>query len=213
MRWVIDTNVIVQWIMSRYILVHLIQHLRLSGEFESVYCNRYKDSIEFINRVISLSSPSDSFSITELSINEMVSAIRDEARCLLLFAHGIPISKWPSKRVMQDSKLSEKLRIDIYELMMKGLDELVGNGNITILSSAVPSEFETYLDVYSSFILLFPELQTQDAILLTSAVFEKADNFVTLDSGIRKLKQDVSNQYKMEIINPNEALQLLKSQS
>jgi len=212
MRWVIDTNVIAHWLIAEKILDHLVHYFRLTDEFRSVYYNRYKDSIKFVSQVISLSRPSDSFSITELTINELLSAIRDEVRCLLLFVKGVPISKWPSKRIMQEAGLSEKLKADLYQLLMRGIDDLVGNGNISIISSALPSEADSYLDVYSSFILLYPELQTQDAMLLTSAVFEKADYFVTMDSGIRKLKKDVSKRYKIEIINPNESLHNIQSQ-
>ena len=44
-----------------------------------------------------------------------------------------------------------------------------------IVPATSPSDEEDYLEVYSSLVFLYPDLKIQDAILLTTGIFEKTD--------------------------------------
>jgi len=93
-KWIIDTNVAVHWLMVNGILEFLIRQFHLSQEFLDVYKNRYKESCDFVDRVLKLSNNNHTFLITELSVNELFSALRDEIRTIILFVDGIPILRW-----------------------------------------------------------------------------------------------------------------------
>ena len=66
---------------------------------------------------------------------------------------------------------------------MKGLDVLIEN-KIEIIPTISPSDAPDYYEVYSSLIFLSPKLNTQDAILLTTSIFQEINYFVTPDSDL-----------------------------
>ena len=63
----------------------------------------------------------------------------------------------------------------------------------------------------SSLIFLHPDLKTQDAILLTTGIFEECNYFVTTDKALIKLNREIEPQYKMALINTHKALNILAS--
>jgi hypothetical protein len=168
-KWIIDTNVAVHWLMARQILEFLVKHFHLSQEFADVYESRYKESCDFINDILELPQKDNEFLIVELSINELLSGLRDEIRAVILFKEGVPISRWASKRETKEVGLDEELSKDIHRLVLKGFDTLFGGQKIRIVETATPSGESDYLDVYSSLIFLNPMLRTQDAILIATA--------------------------------------------
>lgn len=206
---VIDTNITVHWLMSEKIIDYLIKEFNLTKEFANVYRRRYEPSVIFVNEVLNSKEKRYNFYITELSTNEIFSGIRDEVRSVLLFVKGIPISRWMYKRVTKDVKFKEELSRAIYELAMEGLDVLIEN-KIEIIPTISPSDAPDYYEVYSSLIFLNPELNTQDAILLTTSIFQEINYFVTLDSDLIKLGKRLKEAYNMEVINPQKAIRMIK---
>lgn len=209
-KWIIDTNVAVHWLMVNQILEFLTKHFHLSQEFSNVYKNRYSKSCDFVNKVLELPKNDDEFLITELSVNELFSGLRDEIRTVILFVNGVPISRWAYKRETKEARLTDKLSKSIHELALKGFDTLFGSQKIRIVETTAPSDEPDYLEVYSSLVFLNPELRTQDAILITTAIFERADRFVTTDRDLINLGKELKARYNLEVLQPATALQTVK---
>ena len=208
-KWIIDTNVIVHWLMQKQIMPFAVQHFHLANEFFETYSNRHRRSFDYINQVLGLSGENQQFLITELSLSELFLGIRDEIRCIMLFIGGVPIARWQYKRESKDVNFSEELSKTIYELTLKGFDSLFGEKRIEIIPVASSSEEKTYFDVYSSLIFLYQDLRTQDALLITTAIFEKANYFVTTDSDLVDLGKKLRSKYGLQILLPDTALQII----
>lgn len=209
-KWIVDTNIVVHWLMASQIMQFAIQEFHLGQEFLNVYRNRYKHSFGFINRVLELTENSDTFGITELSLNELFSGIRDEIRTIMLFVRGVPISRWAYKRETMEVRFPEELSRNIYELTLGGFDTLIGSKKIEIIPTTVPSDARYYFDVYSYLVFLNPGLTTQDAILVTTAIFEKADYFVTMDRDVIRLGRKLKDKYDLEVLTPGRAMQTIR---
>ena len=210
---VIDSNIFVHWLMSNYVLEYVVQTKKLSSEFREVYSERYKESVMFIDFILSTRFLRLNFMVIELSLSEIISGIREEARTVILFNTGVPLSRWLSRRETKDAKIPEELGKEIYERTLKGFDQLFQQGGIEIIPTVAPSESEDYFDVYSSLIFYNPELTTQDAILLTTSIFEKANYFVTLDGVLIGLNKPLKNEYDLSVIKPQKALNIIRSGS
>jgi len=208
--FIIDTNVVVHWLMSEKIINYLIEEFNLTDEFRNVYRRRYEQSTNLINNILDSGVDNHNFNITELSTAEIFSGIRDEVRSIILFVKGIPISRWMYKRVTKDVRFEEELSREIYELTMEGFDLLLAEGKIGILPTISPSDVPDYYEVYSSLIFLNPELTTQDAILLTTSIFHNTDYFMTMDRELIKLGKRLKEAYNMHVIKPQRAIQIIR---
>ena len=211
-KWIIDTNVIVHWLMATQIMQFVIEQFRLANEFLDIYQNRYEYSINFVNKALEVPKEEHDFVIVELSLSEIFSGVKDEVRSILLFVEGVPISRWVYKRETKEVKFPEELSKSVYELTSRGLDALFGSNKIGIIPATSPSDEEAYLEVYSSLIFLHPDLRTQDAILVTTGIFGRTNYFVTMDRALIDLRKELTKQYSMEVVHPQRALQILKGQ-
>ncbi len=206
-KWVIDTNIFAHWLMANHMLGFLISHFNLSQEFLKVYQSHTNESNIFINAVLNKTGDKDNiFFMTELSLNEIFSALRDEIRTIILFVNGVPISKWASKRESKEATLSESLSKHIYNLTLKGLDVLISGKRIEIIKTTLSSDEPDYLEVYSSLVFFNPYLKTQDAMLISTAIFEKAKYFITTDKDVLKRSKQMGSNYGLRILNPKDAL-------
>ncbi len=96
-------------------------------------------------------------------------------------------------------------------MTLASFDVLFENHGITIIPEASPWEDDTYWSICSSILFLIRESKTQDATLLTTAILNRADNFVTLDTPlIRSARQVLQDEYRLHLINPTEGLQVLR---
>jgi len=195
--------------MASRILEFAIDKFHLHREFQETYANRYEESISFINKILNTQKNNHDFTIVELSLNELFSGVRDEVRSILLFVKGIPISRWASKRETREVSFQTEMSEEIYKLTSRGIDSLLVSKKIDIIHATSPSDEENYLEVYSSLIFLYPDLKTQDAILVTTGIFEKTDYFVTRDKALLNLRRKISEQYGMEIVRPQKASHML----
>jgi hypothetical protein len=210
--WFIDTNVLAHWVLGEGgVLEFLCEKLELPCDFSSVYIARYRTSLEFINEIMQQrkNGLSDEFYVSALATNELFSAIRDEVRSILLFKGGIPISRWRDSRNNPD--IPEECYEHLYGLTLASFDTLFENHGVTIIPEASPWEDATYWSICSSILFLIRESRTQDAMLLTTAILNRADNFVTLDTPlIRSAKRVLRDEYNLHLINPTEGLQVLR---
>lgn len=73
-------------------------------------------------------------------------------------------------------------------------------------------ESPNYWDVYSSILFMVKEAKTHDATLLTSAILDKADYFVTLDKSlIKNAKKMLSDEYHILLVTPKEAMNIFRA--
>jgi len=208
-KWLIDTNVLVHWLMTNKVMEFAAQEFHLGQEFTDVYRNRYKDSFDFIEKVLQLSKNDHEFFTADLSLNEVFSGIRDEIRSIIMFIKGIPISRWAYKRETKEVSFAEELSRKLYELTAEGFDTLFDK-KIEIIPVTTPSDTRNYFDFYSSLVFLYPMLRTQDAILVTTALFQKASYFVTKDEDLIDLGKELKETYALEVLRPRKAIQLMR---
>ncbi|RLF54554.1 MAG: hypothetical protein DRN28_05070 [Thermoplasmata archaeon] len=210
-RWLIDSNVIVHWVCSESVLPYLIEHFGLTSDFWAVYQKRHNESYMFISSLLK-GENKDEFYVADFSLNEIFMGVRDEARAIKMFIDGIPLSRWPSRRETSQVRLSEDISKSIYEKVMEKFDDLFyGGKRIKLFQTINPADEEGYFEIYSSLIFLYPELKTQDALLLTNAVFLDAKFFVTTDSYLRKkIGRKTEEQYGLKIVKPGSARALLR---
>lgn len=67
------------------------------------------------------------------------------------------------------------------------------------------------MEIYSSILFLIKETKTQDVTLLTTAILNRADYFVTKDERlIKSAKKIINERYGLGIIKPIEAICIIK---
>lgn len=184
----------------------------LSEEFRDVYLARYSPSISFIDAVLSQqnASPTCDFYVSYLVLNEIFSAIRDELRTIILFKNGLPISRWRDGRNFPD--IPEECMEVVYTKIQGTLDVLFENGTIMPLSDEPEENGDNFSEIFAWLIFNNKGTETQDAILLTTAILIKAGYFVTKDDKLRGEVKDILKQrYHIELIQPTSALNRLKS--
>jgi len=193
------------------VLNYLITNFDLSVEFSDVYSKRYENSLNLIEMIINFGKQnnSDEFYISHLAINELFSAIRDELRSIILFKNGIPISRWRDGRNNPDIKSSDYE--SVYKIILESFDILFENQAIVPIHEKSLEDDPNYLEIYSSILFLIKIAKTQDSTLLTTAILNKADYFVTKDEPlIKSAKKLFNDNYGVELISPAHAMQLLK---
>jgi predicted nucleic acid-binding protein len=196
--------------MTNKVLMPLIVNFSLSQEFHDVYKKRFIESCELLDKIQTIKKSDHKFLIEELSIGELFSAVRNEVRTIVLFVSGVPMSRWGNERGFDRENVSESILKQIRDDILKGLEDLAKNEKLQIVETHTPSNDDDFIEVYSSIIFLLPGLQTQDAIILSSAILENADYLVTTDRYLLSLKKVISDQYNLQILKPATALIELK---
>jgi len=210
-KWIIDTNLIVYWLVSSQILPFAITRFGLSEAFLATYKNRYEPSLSFVDKVLEAPKHEGRFSVVELSLNELFSGIRDEIRTIILFVKGVPMSRWAHKRETSEVSFPVDLSEKVHKLTLQGFDILFATKKIAITRTIGPSDFDDYFDVYSSLVFLNPGMKTQDAILIAHAIFDKADHFVTTDESLLKLGKELRKNYGLDVVKPQRALEVMRA--
>jgi hypothetical protein len=209
--WFIDANILVHWVLGKGdVLNFLIDKFHLTNEFFDIYSERYEGSISFIEELIKSGSQneSDEFYVSHLAINELFSGLKDELRSILLFKNGVPISRWRDSRNNPDITSSDYEAI--YETTLKSFDILFGKKAIKYIDEQSQEDNSNYFEIYSSILFLVKEAKTHDSTLLTTAILNGADYFVTKDDVLIKSgKNLIKDSYNLELISPAHALQIL----
>jgi predicted nucleic acid-binding protein len=189
----------------------LCEQSALPDQFFEIYSSRYEPSLTFVNTVIDKKNQkiTDNFFVSHLAINELFSAIRDEMRSILLFNKGCPISMWRNPRYDPIIDATDYERV--YQQTMKAFIPLFEDSVIELMVEQSP-ESPDYWDVYSSILFLVKEAKTHDATLLTSAILDKADYFVTLDKSlIRNAKKMLRDEYNINLVTPKESMNIFRT--
>jgi len=205
--WIIDSNILTYWIMGKFILNWLIvDYFNLSKDLANTYLKRYENSINFIDEAMKQKKKFHRFYIVDLTLNEVFSGVKNEIKSVILFKEGYPLSRWTDRRLHGQIQLDEDFIVRVRDFIYEAFDRLMEKIDILV----TPMNREEYFDVYSSLVLLNITMETQDAILLTTSILEKADYFVTKDeASVGKYKKEIKEQYNLEIISPKQALTIL----
>jgi len=215
--WSIDTNTLVPYLIQKGDILPLLgEHYNISEEFHNVYFQRYNSSINFVEGVINnkkqpFRGPSrDEFFISYLALNEAFSAIREEIRCVIQFSEGFPISKWNLRR--NTVPIPEPIGKEVYERVMGVFEVLLYSKIIEPLSDEPEQNGDYFSDILSSILFNIPKTETQDVILLTTAILNNADYFVTRDERLIKAARDVLLQeYDLKLLTPQDGESVLKT--
>jgi len=211
-RWYIDTNVLAHWVLGHGGVLQLLCHqFSLPDQFFELYKSRYEPSLSFINTIIDKKNQGihDDFFVSHLAINELFSAIRDEMRSIILFNKGCPISMWRNPRY--DPIIDAIDYQAVYKQTLQAFIPLFEDSVIELMVEQSPDN-PNYWDVYSSILFMVKEAKTHDATLLTSAILDKADYFVTLDKSlIKNAKKMLNDEYHILLVHPKEAMNIFRS--
>jgi hypothetical protein len=183
----------------------------LTAEFRDVYTSHYTESISFIDAIVKneISDSRHEFYVSSLAINELFYAMKDELRSIILFNRGMPISRWRDARANPD--IPEKCFRAIYDQTLKSFDLLLGEGSIFYVPERSAASDDEYWSIYAPLLFLMKDAKTQDATLLTTAIINRADYFVTKDEPLIKTAgKKLKAEYKMELTKPATGLALLK---
>ncbi|MDD3036103.1 MAG: hypothetical protein PHO93_04245 [Candidatus Saccharimonadaceae bacterium] len=205
--WFIDTNVLASWVLvTSDILTEFTGKYGIPTEYNNIYHKKFNSDISYINTLLEI--PCEKLQekheclIPFLTTNELFSAIRDEIICLKLFAKGEPVSRWPGSKNL--FSLDEDEFKIIFRTTMKKVDVLM-QGGLEIIEDC-SGDYTEFWDVFASLLLKTENTKTQDVMLLTTAIMNEADFFVTRDERlINVLKAPLKEGYSLEIMKPETA--------
>ena len=222
--WFLDTNILASWtIIESRLLETLSSRYSYPSEYQTLYYNKFLPDVTFVNALlnpgIETFARDNEVYVSFLATNELFSAIRDEVLSLKLFHQGVPVSRWPGeKNRITLTKNESKL---IYTATLSIWGKLFG-GNISIIeddvsacgkyrrneNNAAPDS--AYWDISAPLMFQVKNAKTQDIMLLTTAVMNGADYFVTRDERLIQAMKDANIDLgRMKIIKPDTALLLL----
>lgn len=135
--------------------------------------------------------------------------MKDELRSIILFNKGMPISRWRDART--NPEIPENCFRAVYTRTLQSFDTLFEEGRIHYLPEHTAVSDQEYFSIYASLLFLTKDAKTQDATLLTTAIINRADYFVTKDEPLmRAAKKKILDTYQMELIKPSRGLELLE---
>ena len=172
--------------------------------------------MSFVNTVIDKKNQGihDDFFVSHLAVNELFSAIRDEMRSIILFNKGCPISMWRNPRYdpIIDAIDYQAVYLQTLQAFIPLFVDSKKQDSVIQLMVEQSPENPNYWDVYSSILFLVKEAKTHDATLLTSAILDKADYFVTLDKSlIRNAKKMLNDEYHILLVHPKESMNIFRT--
>lgn len=110
-----------------------------------------------------------------------------------------------------DPKITTEEYKAVYEQTTRAIIPLFEDSVIELMVEKSPAN-PNYWDVYSSILFTIKEARTHDATLLTSAILDQADYFVTLDTSlINHAKKPLDDQYRIRLIPPKEAMNIFRT--
>jgi len=100
----------------------------------------------------------------------------------------------------------------LYAKIQSTFDVLFENEAIVPLSDEPEENGDNFSEIFAWLIFSSKGIETQDAILLTTAVLVGAECFITKDDKLRREVRDALKQrYNVELLQPGSALNRLRS--
>jgi predicted nucleic acid-binding protein len=193
-RVFLDTNLFVDYLIL----------LNLRGKRKKELKDRYKNSYDFMKKVITKKNSNFSFITSSLSRAEIYNSLLNEYRCDKMYKKGIPLNCWEHEK--QKEKLEESEISDIVNSINLFTDSYIyfeGDKEKRILSVLDAYNVKIFADLVMKF-----DVRTHDAIIVATAVDKKCECFITRDNRLRKQLKDKKYD-KIELLCPEEASKLL----
>jgi predicted nucleic acid-binding protein len=210
--WFVDTNVLANWVLGGAgLLKKFCDDFNFNDEFFHIFHERYKSSISLIELITSTDFENDEFYIPFYSINELFSVLRDEARSIIHFKKALPLSRWNHYENIPE--LPQPCRELIYNETLSSFDLLFKNGRVFLFQDKyTPRTMKYYWENYARILFSNRYIQTQDTTLLLTAINNKADFFITLDTWlIRDAGDLLFDEFNLSLIDPENAIGILKN--
>ena len=179
----IDANVIADWILLRNLS-------RRRVDVDSAYTRsmpvkryeRIKSSYCLIEKLVKGAGEKRlRFITSQLAVNEVFYVLYDDVCSVKMYIEGIPTVMWP--RFRDSIRLTEEEADELYRSILESFDEVFGGKQIEIV------EDEANFEVFG-FLVLRLGLRTHDATLMTTAILNKSDYFITRDRRILELSKE-----------------------
>ena len=128
-----------------------------------------------------------------------------------IIGKGVPLSKWNLEK--ENITFKEEIIEEVYEKILEEVDYLVNNDktNFEFLKTIEFSDRKDYINLYFSLLFFIPSVRTQDAILLTNAIFGNANYFITEDQRLVNCWKKLEKKYSLEVIKSGTAIKKLNS--
>ncbi|RLI87444.1 MAG: hypothetical protein DRO98_04190 [Archaeoglobales archaeon] len=192
MKIFLDANIIADWILIK----NKAQEVTDETE-DNVLTERYRYmgySYKLIEKIRSLGLKAYT---SQLSIAEVFSVIYDDVINLKLFMKAIPTAAWNWLSIREKELLDDEEAYEIYEGILERFDELFLN--VEIVDEVLDLELLSHL-------ILKLGLRTHDALLLTTAILNGMDYFVTRDERLIRKTRKLKKMPKIVILRPQSLL-------
>ena len=204
-RFFLDTNVIVHHIIFDKLSKREDPIKKGTPPYE-----RYETAYKFIKKIIT-EKDSNVYFISLLVSGELCSALLDEYKCHEMYKGGIPLSSWNINK--NHIKLDGEKRLDLAQAIVNFESNNVCEANEEADKEENKNKIWRSWDVYN-FPLIYEfgfdhDLKSHDSILLSTAMFNTCDYFITLD----KKLTEIGKLRNLVIINPQQAMEILNNEA
>lgn len=195
-----DTNVIVQYIIFNQLSKRKEKLQKGTPSYE-----RYEMAHKLIKKVIDFDNEKVLFFISLLVRAEFYSALFEEYKCREMYKGGIPLGFWhiTKNKVKLEDEHRNEINIAIAEFE---------NQNVSEAKNKIWSSWDVYhYPLISEFASRY-NIRSHDSILISTAMFNHCDYFVTLDKRlIDTFKPDVITfgGRKIKLISPDIACEII----
>lgn len=188
----LDANVIADWL--------LLKNKNIDVR-DPILTERYRHMAESFRLVEEILNLEYNVSATsQIAIAEVFGVLYDDAINMKLFREAIPAASWYWISIRDRKTLSEDEAAEIYEGTLRRFDELFSK--VEIMDDVIDLEYLGY------FILNFG-VRPVDAVLLTTAIFNRTTHFATRDVRLIELVKKI-DKMDMKVQNPKSVLASLK---
>jgi predicted nucleic acid-binding protein len=199
MKLFLDSNIIADWILVKNKVSKKVKDDLLSQRYHYM-SHSYKLIEELIaSEVATVTS--------QLAISEVFSVLSDDAINMKLYMKAIPTAVWMWITFRNRERLSEEESLELHEGILRKIDDLFSDTKVDLI------EDEFNLEIYS-YLVLRLGMKTHDAILLTTAILNEVNYFVTRDDRlIENTRRKFRDKFDVKLSKPINALNVVKSEN
>lgn len=194
-KFFIDSN-----ILANFIILNSIIKTKKINVMSTKY-SRFKESYNLVKKILLIKNNKFFFN-SILSRTELYCAVLDEYKIRKLFLEGVPLSTW--QRMKNDIFISKEEINDIKKAVSTFIEENLSQEGSDREKGAIESLLDPYDFNHIADLVFNNGLRTHDAILISTAVNNGLNFFVTSDSSIKNKIKGI------EVIKPKTALEKIK---
>lgn len=202
----LDTNVIIHYIIYEQLLKR-----KESIDKGTPSHQRYEAMHKLVKKIIEFKDDTHMFFISLLVRAEFYYALFEEHKCREMYKGGIPLSSWQinKNKVKFKDDFLEDINLVIFEFE-KNIEDAGKKKKKKIWSS-----WDVYNYGFISWLAYKYNIKSHDAILLSTAIFNRCKYFVTSDKRLRdKFEKEKFiiefDKRKIELIDPGKAFEIIQ---